>query len=117
AGHDQFNSIHEKLTAKWKDIKPYLTGEILHFAHADNSDTEDLITTNYLRDIAEQAGITTDVLLMDQIGWNADQASFVDLAERRIDGIFKLYPWEWILAEQFGQNVLASYGQTQWIEP
>lgn len=35
---DQFNSLHEKLVAKWADIRSYLPGQQLHFTHvADNS--------------------------------------------------------------------------------
>ena len=117
AGNDQFNSIHEKLIAKWTDLKSYLTGPILHFAHVDNSDTEDLMTANYLRDTAEQAGLKTEILLVEQIGWNAERRSFVDLNEEAIRSIFKLYPWEWIVHEEFGQMVLETYAQMQWIEP
>src|SRR6266478_5501570 len=50
---DQFNSIHEKLIAKWKDIDPYLSKPI-YFAALDNP--EDQLTVTYLRDTAQQAG-------------------------------------------------------------
>src|ERR1700728_41993 len=49
---DQFNSLHEKLIAKWKDPDSYLAKPI-YFASADYS--EDLLTIAYLRDTAEQA--------------------------------------------------------------
>ena len=32
---DQFNSIHEKLIAKWKDLKSYVA-DTVYFAHLDN---------------------------------------------------------------------------------
>jgi glutathionylspermidine synthase len=47
---DQFNSIHEKLIAKWKDIDPYLSKPI-YFAALDNA--EDQLTVTYLRDTAQ----------------------------------------------------------------
>lgn len=116
-GKDQFNSIHERLIEAWKRLRPYLWGEVLHFTHAYNPDSEDLMTTNYLRDTAEQAGIQTAALLVDDIGWDKQGKVFLDLEDRRIRSIFKLYPWEWILQEEFGPHVLETYKDVQWIEP
>jgi glutathionylspermidine synthase len=31
--------------------------------------------------------------------------------------IFKLYPWEWLLNDLFGEHALATMGEVQWIEP
>lgn len=116
-GKDQFNSIHERLIEAWKRLRPYLWGEVLHFAYAYNPDSEDMMTTNYLRDTAEQAGIQSAALLVDDIGWDQQGKVFLDLEDRRIRSIFKLYPWEWILQEEFGTHVLESYKDMQWIEP
>ncbi len=87
---DQFNPIHERLIAKWKDVQSYLS-EPVYFASADN--TEDRLTTAYLRDTAQQAGLATDQLLMKEIGWNERRGCFVDNApeEHAIRSIFKLY--------------------------
>ena len=110
---DQFNSIHEKLLAKLADIKPYVTGSPLYFTHA--ADTEDMITVTYLRDLAQQSGFTTEALTAAEIGWDGKQ--FVDLANKPIRSIYKLYPWEWLLAEPFAPNLIATYDAMQWIEP
>jgi glutathionylspermidine synthase len=112
---DQFNSLHERLIAKWTDLKPYLT-EPLYFAHADQGSGEDLMTATYLRETAVQAGLRTEILQMDQIGWNPG-SGFVDLNERPIRSIFKLYPWEWMAHEAFGPHALAPDPRIQWIEP
>ena len=64
---DQFNSLHEKLIAKWKDVAAYLSKPV-YFASADNA--EDRLTVTYLRDTAQQAGIKTRQLLMAELGWN-----------------------------------------------
>jgi glutathionylspermidine synthase len=113
---DQFNSLHEKLIAKWKDLDPYLKQPV-YFASADNP--EDRLTTTYLRDTAEQAGLTTRQLLMHDIGWNDDRQIFVDIdpAESPILSIFKLYPWESMLDEAFAPHCLATYKSMSWIEP
>jgi len=113
---DQFNSIHERLVAKWRELQGYVTGP-LHFAAAEDAQGEDLMTTTYLRETANEAGLTTSALLMKDIGWDADARQFVDLDDRPIRSIFKLYPWEWLVHEEFGPHLLETYRETQWIEP
>jgi glutathionylspermidine synthase len=112
---DQFNSIHEKLIAKWKDIDPYLSKPI-YFAALDNPE-EDQLTVTYLRDTAQQAGLDTRQLSMQEIGWNDAQQAFLDLDDHPIFSIFKLYPWEAMLQEEFGPHAIATYQSTRWIEP
>ena len=43
--HDQFNSIHERLVAKWKELLGYIPTRPLYFAHADSE--EDFMTVTY----------------------------------------------------------------------
>ena len=111
---DQFNSIHEKLIAKWKDIDPYLSKPV-YFAALDNA--EDQMTTTYLRDTAQQAGLDTQQLFMQEIGWNDDQQMFLDPDEQPMFSIFKLYPWEAMLQEEFAPHAIDTYPSTRWIEP
>ena len=118
---DQFNSIHDRLIAKWKDVADYLTQPV-YFAALEsdmpNKDlAEDLLTVTYLRDTAEQAGVQTRHLALQDIGWNADRLCFVDMEENQISSIFKLYPWEAMLAEEFGPHALETYHAMVWIEP
>lgn len=113
---DQFNSIHEKLIAYWKYLKPYLHPGKLHFTCVKES-LEDLTNTEYLRDCAIQAGLTTKLVFIDDIGAADDIQSFVDMEEEPIQNIFKLYPWEWLLEEEFGKMILDDKQQCNWIEP
>lgn len=113
---DQFNSIHEKLIAYWKVLKAYLHPGGLHFACVKDS-LEDLTNTEYLRDCAIQAGLDTKLLFVDEIGWDTSTQTFVDMEEQPIGNIFKLYPWEWMVHEDFGINLLADRNNTFWIEP
>lgn len=113
ANADQFNSIHDKLMAKWKDLRPYVNGP-LYFVHAD--DTEDMMTVAYLRDTAEQCGIKTSALRMAEIGWNANLQELRDLDDAPVRSVFTLYPWEWLLGEST-QVVLATMQSVTWIEP
>jgi glutathionylspermidine synthase len=111
---DQFNSIHEKLIAKWKDIDPYLSKPV-YFAALDNP--EDQLTVTYLRDTAQQAGLDTLQMFMNEIGWNDDQQLFLDPDEHPMFSIFKLYPWEAMLQEEFAPHAIDTYPSTRWIEP
>ena len=111
---DQFNSIHEKLIAKWKDIDPFLSKPI-YFAALDNP--EDQLTVTYLRDTAQQAGLDTIQMFMQEIGWNDSQQMFLDPDEHPMFSIFKLYPWEAMLQEEFGPHAIDTYPSTRWIEP
>ena len=129
---DQFNSLHEKLIAKWKDLKDYITHPV-YFANAGAD--EDRMTVAYLEDTARQAGLHTEHIRMQDIGWDSSRLRFVDLDNRIIGTLFKLYPWEWLLREPFGPNALLtlppasvlqeygprkdrrSWGTMLWIEP
>jgi glutathionylspermidine synthase len=55
---------------------------------------------------------------LDQIGW-AERFGFVDLDERRIEAMFKLVPWEHLLADPFGRDLAAEVGagRIRLIEP
>lgn len=111
---DQFNSVHEQLITSWTDLKPYIKGDTLHFTCVRES-LEDLTNIEYLRDTAIQAGYTTKLLYIDEIGWSGQH--FSDLEEEPIQALFKLYPWEWIVNEEFGVHVTNDILEMQWIEP
>ena len=114
---DQFNSIHEKLIAKWKDVDGYLSKPV-YFASVD--EPEDVLTIAYLEDTAQQAGLQTRRIPMLEIGWNRDRQTFVDENENVIVSLFKLYPWETMLNEEFGPHAIASHRSStpmNWIEP
>lgn len=98
---DQFNSIHEKLLDAFMIVKqkmPIIS--TMHFACVKDNE-EDLVTTEYMRDVAVQAGIHTKHIFMEDIGYNGN--SFVDMEDEEIKFLFKLYPWEWMLEEEFGR--------------
>jgi glutathionylspermidine synthase len=106
---DQFNSIHEKLIARWPIVGG---GGRVHFA-ACYDNPEDGTTTDYLLDTCLQAGHEVQALDIEEIGWNG--RVFIDLADRPIDRLFKLYPWEWLLDEAFAKHIAPS--RTRFIEP
>ncbi|MES2374406.1 MAG: glutathionylspermidine synthase family protein [Bacteroidota bacterium] len=113
---DQFNSVHEKLIDYWKYLKNYLNPGPLHFSCLKET-LEDLTNVEYMRDCAIQAGLETKLVFIDDLGWDADNKQFVDLENQAIKNIFKLYPWEWLLKDDFGKNILEDTNRTFWIEP
>ncbi|MEP7262326.1 MAG: glutathionylspermidine synthase family protein [Usitatibacter sp.] len=111
--HDQFNSIHEKLIERWKDMRTQLPADGRVYFSGDSSSAEDQGNLDYLRDTAMQAGLEALPIDIADIGW--DGKRFVDMADKPINALFKLYPWEWMVREQFGEHLLS--GSTRIIEP
>lgn len=107
---DQFNSIHDRLIEAWKKLG---VTQHLHLAGMTES-IEDSGTLSYLEDTAAQAGLATTVIDIEDIGL-AEDGRFVDLDDRAIEFIFKLYPWEWMFRDEFGTQVAKA--TTRWIEP
>ncbi|MFC8585840.1 glutathionylspermidine synthase family protein [Streptomyces sp. NPDC057217] len=123
-GADQWNSLHERLVDAWKRQAHLLPPGPVHFAHSDGDELgEDLMTVAYLRETAQQAGLETEALSVEQIGWDRLSGRFVDDRLRFLRSCFKLYPWEWLTTDRFGPHVLDTLdngggtGTTCWIEP
>ena len=107
---DQYNSIHERLIGTWNKIAG---GRHLHLTGMLQND-EDAGTLAYLADTALQAGLATTTIDIENIGWR-DEGGFVDLDNRDIDLVFKLYPWEWMFRDAFGAKL--RHTSTRWVEP
>lgn len=107
---DQFNTIHEKIVSAWQAIP--LEDPMVYFTCIADQ-PEDRITIDYLRDTALQAGLQADFIDIEDIGWNGD--CFVDLNEQEIHTLFKLYPWEWLMEDEFATNIIQS--STLFMEP
>ena len=109
---DQFNSLHEKLIDAWRALRAASNETRLHFVAVSESQ-EDWGNLDYLRDTAIQAGWQTFALPVERIGWNGTQ--FVDEFNLPIERLVKLYPWEWLVREDFGAALPASTMQV--VEP
>lgn len=109
ADADQLNSIHEALVERWRTLP---AASHVHFAACYES-TEDALTCDYLIDTCMQAGHHTTALDVEQIGWSGKD--FVDIDNAPIERLFKLYPWEWMLAEAFAEHLPQT--RLRWFEP
>jgi glutathionylspermidine synthase len=67
-GLDQWNSLHERLVDAWRKAAPNLSTDTVHFTYTAGDETgEDFITATYLQECAEQAGLATVCLPVEQI--------------------------------------------------
>lgn len=112
---DQFNSIHEKLIDYWKYLKNYMNPHYIYFASLTN--IEDVTNVEYMRDCAAQAGFETEFIPIQDIGWAEDIEEFIAADRSIMEYIFKLYPYEWILEDGFGEKLVRNGFRSQWIEP
>ncbi|PHH86085.1 hypothetical protein CDD83_10779 [Cordyceps sp. RAO-2017] len=134
-GNDQYNCITDELIVAWKRNLTIIDDKCghhvtVHFAVAVGDATgEDTMNTTLLLDTCRQAGWPTKTILIEDVGIGPD-GRFYDLDNEHIDVIFKLYPWEMMMTEAFGEacfkdmeiigrrNEAGEYtGGTIWIEP
>ena len=101
---DQFNSIHEKLIAAWKKFGG--DGSGLDSSWRREVRLEDAQTVLYLEDTCVQAGLAVEAIFTSK--------TWVSTARRKslwiwkievVANYFKLYPWEWMWHEEFGQHL------------
>jgi glutathionylspermidine synthase len=50
--------------------------------------------------------VQTKPVFIEDIGWDSRQKFFVDHDNERLTHCFKLYPWEWLWHEEFGQHLV-----------
>lgn len=134
-GHDQWNNISEQLVLAWKRNLDYIEGALghkptVHFACSYTEESgEDVMNTLMLLDTCKNAGYKVKTVYIENLVLGED-GRFYDEQGEHIDVIFKLYPWEFMVTEEFGRacfkdmenigkrNHQGDYvGGTIWIEP
>ncbi|NNC10068.1 glutathionylspermidine synthase family protein, partial [Corallococcus exiguus] len=85
----------------------------LYFSAVGSSE-EDRGTVEYLRDCASQAGLHGQAIAIEDIGLSED-GRFTALDDSVIGTLFKLYPLEDLMAEEFGRALPGS--GVQLLEP
>ena len=118
---DQWNRVHEALVERWIELAPRLPGDVVHMLHTSAEKSgEDLMTVGYLAETARQASLDVQVLPIEELGYD-EFVGFVDRDGAAIRSVFKLYPWEWMLHEEFSEPMLERMGEgmgkTTWVEP
>jgi glutathionylspermidine synthase len=101
---DQFNGIHESLVARFRDV--FEQGSDLHFT-AVAGNAEDYATVEAMGWAAREAGLGAHYCDLDKLVVS-DDGGFLDDQDRRIGVLFKLYPWEDLLRDDFAANIASS---------
>ncbi|MFN8924063.1 MAG: glutathionylspermidine synthase family protein [Rhodospirillales bacterium] len=99
---DQFNSLHERLVARWRERDRIGDDVPLHLA-ATVPHAEVEGTVAYLAATAMEAGFRTKILPVDRLGLDPASGAFVDEEGEPVRRLYKLYPWEWLLSEDFAE--------------
>ena len=112
---DQWNSLHDRLVTKWRDIAAsWMPEGPIHVCWTDAQDSgEDFMNVAYLAETARQAGLDVVLLPIEELGWDYADERFVDLECEPVRMLFKLYPWEWVFDDPFGPMAL----ETLWVDP
>ena len=103
-GADQFNGIHEALVARFAEV--FQTDSDLHFT-AVAGNPEDYGTVEALGWAARAAGLGAHYCDLDKIALSED-GQFLDDENRRIAVLFKLYPWEDLLRDDYAAHIAGS---------
>lgn len=107
---DQFNSLQDKLIERFRTLG---FDSRIHFSSCKES-IEDRGTVQYLEDCAKAAGFDPKFIAIEDIGKGKGDV-LTDLDDEIIKQCFKLYPWEFMLQEEYG-DLLKSSG-VRWLEP
>lgn len=116
---DQWNGIHEALISRFEEMRAARDSlGTMYFAWTSEDTTgEDVLTVGYMLDCAQQAGWENPQLIdMKNIEYDYDEKIFYDPYDNPINNIFKLYPWEDMMDEEFGPYIAKQKPQG-WLEP
>ncbi|HUR87183.1 MAG TPA: glutathionylspermidine synthase family protein [Solirubrobacteraceae bacterium] len=122
-GSDQWNMLHEMLVERWRELAQdgRLPGTVVHMLHTSAERSgEDFMTIGYLAETARAAYLLCELMPIESLGY-LEGGGFVDLEGKPVRTAFKLYPWEWMIREDFAMQAIEHMGdgpgQTTWIEP
>ncbi len=110
---DQFNSVQEKLVNRFAELRLQRPNQALHFACCMDTE-EDRGTVQYLQDCAKEAGLQAPFVYIEELGLGKSGA-FTDQHDEEISWLFKLYPWEFMLREEFAEHICTA--GCRWLEP
>lgn len=100
-GADQFNGIHEALIERFRELFEQNTD--IHFTAMPDT-PEDYATVESMAWAAREAGMGAHYTDLNKIAISKDK-QFLDDQDRVIGTLFKLYPWEDMLADDFGKHI------------
>ncbi|QCO57524.1 glutathionylspermidine synthase family protein (plasmid) [Pseudorhodobacter turbinis] len=103
-GSDQFNGLHEALVERFKAV--FEPESELHFT-AIGGNPEDYATVEAMGWAAREAGLGAHYCDLEKIAISKD-GQFLDDEDRVIGVLFKLYPWEDLLRDEYANHIAGS---------
>ncbi|WP_050527895.1 glutathionylspermidine synthase family protein [Pseudorhodobacter aquimaris] len=103
-GCDQFNGLHEALVDRFKAV--FEPESDLHFT-AISGNPEDYATVEAMGWAAREAGLGAHYCDLEKIAISKD-GQFLDDEDRVIGVLFKLYPWEDLLRDEYADHIAGS---------
>lgn len=100
---DQFNRTYEALSERFAEL--FAQEEDVHFASVNGDELpEDFATVETMAWAAKAGGIIPHYTKLEEIGLT-EEGQFSDSEARVIGALFKLYPWEDMLRDDFAENL------------
>lgn len=103
-GADQFNGIHEALVERFREL--FAPNTDIHFTAVANN-AEDYATVESMAWAAREAGMGAHYTDLDKLAVSK-KGQFLDAEDRVIGTLFKLYPWEDLLADDYARHIAGS---------
>lgn len=105
-GADQFNSVYDALVDRFREM--FLPNEDVHFTSVGGRENiEDFGTVETMAWAAVEAGLNAHYVPIEDIGLS-DAGQFADDQSRVIGSLFKLYPWEDMLRDEYATKIVGS---------
>lgn len=106
---DQFNTLHETLVER---VRTHLAPQLkrigaagVHLAHMpDDTGGEGQMT--YIAKVLNEAGVQSRAIALPDIGRDDSTGRFVDLEMDEIRILMKTHPWQWLIQDPFGADLL-----------
>ncbi len=119
----QYNTIEDGLKSHWEYILENLSEkeqqpDTFHFCSIAPSE-EDFQTVAFIMKcfniVSHSKGYNTksNFLYIQDVGFSEESYEFVDLQNKPISHLFKLYAWEWLIEEFFGPQMLQLVSEEQ----
>ena len=121
-GFKEWNDLGNAFVARWAQIRQRVKHPVLHLACVNEEIDElgeDLENLKVVAHAAHMAGWETHIMRIDDLYWDADRRIWLDHRDRQVHNLFKLYPWEDMVEDAYGQVLFeGGYAAMEnWFEP
>lgn len=121
-GFKEWNDLGNSFVARWAQILKRVKNPVLHLACVNEEIDElgeDIENLKVVAHAAHMAGWETHLIRIDDLLWDEEAQVWRDPTGRQVHNLFKLYPWEDMVEDGYGQVLLNGGYQAMenWFEP